>query len=326
MKKVILTACIITFLIGTTKAGPLDKSVVSPDAKWFAHIDITRLHSSTIWQLIEAAPKAKNVVEKIEAMKSFIGFDPVSDLSDITLYGNCYKQGEGTVILKGRIPAAHLTELIASTETHTQIAYGPYLLHSWIEKKKNNKQVQGCILDGSTMIFASSMEELKAAIDIVANGAQSLADDADSATSDLSNDAMILFHTKKMNGGCADNPHANITKSIECMTFTADETDSRLDMKMRIQTDSGESAVQLRQMIDGMVAFISKSGEKNPDAAALARDITRTIDNDVVSLGLSRSAEEFYAMMKRQHERKGRARGEWKKRGRSSKQQAVLAN
>ncbi len=295
MKRAIITACITVAIAIPALAGPLNEAVIAADAKWVGHVDMTRLRDTKIWQLLQAEEKSEELLANIEQVQAVLGCNPMQALAGVTVYGASPAKGDGVMIANGNISVQHLKALLASNPTHTETAYGSYVISAWTDKK-SNKPSAACFIDEQSFVAAGSVEQVKAALDAIDKNAE--VDGSDIPTADEG--TVFFFHTEKLSGALANNPHAQITKSAQSLTFSASEAGENVAMDLKLAAASEEKALQIQQVVSGMLAFMALAGEENPEAAKLAQDIKISADGATVSLGLTRSSSEVFDFLKKE--------------------------
>ena len=81
-------------------AGPLSRSWVAPEARWVFHVDMQRLHHSTLLSEMRARGDSFSPVWRLMAnFQAETGLDPAADLISLTLYGSDYRQRETVTLL-----------------------------------------------------------------------------------------------------------------------------------------------------------------------------------------------------------------------------------
>ena len=94
--------CIMLLLSGVAVADGLDKSKVSAEAKWIAHMDFDALLSSKFGKHILNEIELQGHADAIAEFAETAGFDPRTDLADVTLWGETFEPDGGVAV----IPAA----------------------------------------------------------------------------------------------------------------------------------------------------------------------------------------------------------------------------
>jgi hypothetical protein len=153
------------------QAEPLNMKDLSADAKWAAHLDVDALLASTIGKkadqhICQNFPKAK---EHLAMLTAVCNFNPATDLHGITIYGTQLKRKTGVAIVHAKVDQNRLLEKALAAPDHQKTAYGKYELHSWSHGKgsKHERNMIGTFFKPDVLVFGSSPDEVKAALDVL---------------------------------------------------------------------------------------------------------------------------------------------------------------
>lgn len=108
MKQVIMTLVLTGLLSLNASAGSLNTGDVSSKAKWVAHLDMASFRSTRTWELLKLTAKPEHIKNQMYMLEQILGFDPITGLTGVTLYGNSFAQGNGVVVARGNFPVAYL--------------------------------------------------------------------------------------------------------------------------------------------------------------------------------------------------------------------------
>lgn len=166
-------------LDAVAQAAPLDLKQVPADAKWLVSVDVDAMRASTVVQnawkkCLEMHPQAKHM----GMVKSFIGMDPCTDLHGITMYGKELGKHTGVMILSAKMDRKPLTKLAERAPDHKMVKHGDYEIHSWTAKHHGQSKPGAGAFYKDGIVFASSVEELKAALDLLGGKGSSVSADS----------------------------------------------------------------------------------------------------------------------------------------------------
>lgn len=296
MKHLTTAICIASLSVSNLFGGQLNKAQISSSAKWVAHADIDKLNTTTIWKLIKETNKDPKAANKIAAVTQVLGFNPLEDLSGVTLYGVDYKPNRGVVLLQGKIPAAHLEVLVRAIDSHKEVASGSHVIHQWIDEKKKTP-VALCLYNQSMAVLGAELDDIAAAIAVLDSKDSSLAQNK-TIVPDVSPDTLLFAFVQNDGNMVIENPQAAIFQNSKALTFAAAETDGKVSMELQLQAGSQEELVRIEQVSRGLLALMTLQSQNNPDAAKLAQDIRINVAGNTITFGLTRSAVEIMESIK----------------------------
>ncbi len=167
-------AVVLSLVLGTvvrTQAGPFDPKQVPADAKWVAHVNYDAMKESVVvrraWEkLLDRHPDAD---QKLDQAKDDWGINLKEDLHGTTIYGKTIGKHEGVMIVQAKVNKKVLLEKAEKAPDHKVTKAGDYDIHSWTHKDPHHgaRTVFGAFHGDNAVVFASSADELKAALDVL---------------------------------------------------------------------------------------------------------------------------------------------------------------
>jgi hypothetical protein len=169
---VCLLCALVLGVASQVSAAPLNSKQVSADAKAVVHVDADALRVSVVvekgYQICEE--KAKQFGGQVEELKVlFTAVDPTQDVKGLTFYTTQLKQPGGVVILNAKFnesAISALNEQVQKLPGYAVTSYNSNQLHSW--SRGNGQTVVAAYVQPDLMVFGSTADEVKAALDVLA--------------------------------------------------------------------------------------------------------------------------------------------------------------
>jgi hypothetical protein len=283
MKRLALVLPVL-LVAGAAFGGGLQKEQVPAGAKWVAHLDVEALVNSQLGQFLLKQLAAEGVDEKIKQFAEVFGFDPVKDLKSITAYGNEYVEEHGVAILRGTVNREKILALLEKNEGHKETKYGESTLHQWAEKKTEAVLTRfGCFYGDDLTVIASSMELLKAAVDVLDKKADSLAKGDLAAVLLVPSVGSIAMIAAQDIVPKENDPQAAMVKKLQAISAEIGEANKSLYGKIVLVTRNAKDAEDIRKVIDGLLAIVSLAGAQAADSDATKTQVLAMLKQIQVS-------------------------------------------
>jgi hypothetical protein len=239
-------------LVPFLRAEPLDLKQVPADAKWLAHIDFDALRASTVVQ--KAINKHKEMHKEAEQhlalAQTMLGMDLQKDLHGATFYGKQIGKHTGVMILNANMDQKRLLALAAMVPNRKVTKYGDLDLHAWTHKVHNREHtVAGTFFKPTLLVLASSVDELKAAVDVLGGKSTTVAGEGPLAGR-FPPGTCVLFRVAgvaEANLPCK----SPLVKQLESYRFVLGENDGQSFYRARAVMTSAETVGLLKTVIEG---------------------------------------------------------------------------
>jgi hypothetical protein len=276
--------------------GKLDQKQIPADSAWLVHLDFETFGSTQIGQLVTAEIKSKHQ-DKINALQELIGSNLMTDVASVTLFGPDAQEENAVSLIKGRYNKEKLLAILKLNQTYGQTAYDNYTLHTWVDDKRKKEQV-GAFAGEDLIVISETQTAIKAALDVLAGKQTSLAQQAQLPLFSLSqtpNGAFIIAAAEGLSK-LAGEEHAAILKNSNFMVFITSEQAGNLKAHLQLESETEESAMQIEQVVRGMLAFATLQMKDQPQLQKLLQSgvISRDGKNLQVDLSAPSGAVFFF--------------------------------
>ena len=301
---VVLTLAIVLGAAATVRAEPVNPKQVPADAKWLAHVDVDAMRASTVvqkaWQ--KCMEMHKDAAKHLEKAREMWGFDLQTDLHGLTFFGKEPGKHTGVLIVYAKLDLKQLSEKAEKAPDHKVVKYGSYNLHSWTHKGPHHAgTVSGTSFAGDRLLLASSVEELKAALDVLDGKSPSLAADSPLAGK-LHPGTTLLFRaiglsTANLPGKCP------LAKQMESVRIAVGEQSGQSFFRAKAVMTNAEVVGQVKAIVEGAKALATLHCGSNPQVKKLIDALTVNVNDKTVHLTWSGAAGDVWELLQKHAQR-----------------------
>jgi hypothetical protein len=287
-------------LVCRTEAAPPDLKQVAADAKWIAHVDYDAMKQSVVvrkaWEaLVKRHPEAE---KSLEQSRTDWGIDPVNDLHGTTVYGKKIGDPHGVMIVQARADKKILEAKAEGAPDHKVTEYGPHKIHGWTHKDRHGERPAfGAFHGDEAIVFASSADDLKAALDVLDGRADSLLKVYPNAGEHRLPDGTILFAGVRDVADAQARPLPPLLKQVEMSMSLLGEHDGKSFYRSRTVMTSEETAAQAKTALEGFRALGLIHAGQNEKGQRMVRDVEIEADGKRVSVSWDGSADDVWDMI-----------------------------
>ena len=281
--------------------GAVSEQQIAADAVWVVQLDVPAFMQSQLGAFVQQEAQKEHAQQKLAWLKETCGLDPMKDIDAATLYGKTFQHGKGVALVRGRFSGDKLVGLLSANATHDKAVYGNSVIHTWTDEH-SGKPCAGCIYAPDLLIMASSADDLKAAIDVLEGRAAGLRSGfVPAAPAGM----IVVAAAEDQTGALGATPQAKMLQNAKRVTFMAGESAGNAQVTLCLTGKTEADAVNMEQVIQGMLALATLAKDKNPQAAELAGAVRVTRQGQDVNAAMSYPAAKLIAQMqacKAQHQ------------------------
>ena len=266
MKNLAASALVLVLCVSAAPGGPLKTERVAGDARWVAHIDVdAALTSGTGKVALDEAAKKEKFHAGLEKIRQTLGFRPLKDVRGLTLYGKDYARDMGVAVIDVTAEQDKLLALLVQNEAYKRIEYGDHTLHKWTAQPRCDEEGEvvsegkthvGCFYDENTIVIASTVELLQAAVDVLDGKAESLAKTKALKMLPVpAEGAFLVAAAEGIRLPKAKHPRAAMLRKITDAAVQIGESDGSVFLKISVLAGSVKKATRIRQVAQGFVAL-----------------------------------------------------------------------
>jgi hypothetical protein len=237
-----------------TQAAPLDLKEVAAKSQWVGHLDVDAMRQSSVVRRAyeKVKERHKDVDTHLSLASNFIGIDLRTDLQGLTFYGPHLHQHKGVMIVHGKFDADRLAALEKVAPAHEHTKYGDYEIHSGEAKHHHHTHpVAATFVKPDRIVFASGVDDLKAALDVLNGKSPSLTSDS-ALAGNIPEGTIALFRAKDLGqDGCC-----NFAKRLDSFRFVVGEHNGESFKRVRLVAKDEEVPKELAKAAEGLDALL----------------------------------------------------------------------
>jgi hypothetical protein len=297
-----LSAAVVIGLAAIAQAGALDVKQIPADAVWLAHVDVDAMRDSIVVQRVYAhvIQQWPGTEKHFEGVQADFGVDLRTDVHGLTLYGKAIGQPEGVLIIDTNIDQKRLLDKAQYAPDHQVVTYGSYEIHTWThdKNKKHAHAVAGVFFKPTVLVFASSVDSAKTALDVLGGKSASLAGKESLLTAAVPAGATLVARAIGL-GNVAAPCKSPLDKKLDAFSLATGEQSGESFLHAKVITQSQETADQFKAMAEGGRALAMFQANADADAVKFLQQIKITTANKIVELELRAPAEDVLKMLQK---------------------------
>jgi hypothetical protein len=254
-----LVCVLVLTMAGFVQAEALNPKQVSADAKWLAHVDADVMRTSVVIDqgVKERGESAKALIAKIPDLSAFCAaVDPAKNVKSVTAYGTQFKPA-AVIIVNANLPESALSAMqegVGKLPDHASSSHGSHELHTWTHAKgtPHEHAVTGVYVEPSIIIFGSSVDEVKNALDVLDGSKPNIV--GKSALGAAAPAGALLTVRVAGLGSIEGLPiNSPIIKQADVLGLTMGEDNNEAYLAGEIVAKDAKTAGQLKEAVDSLL-------------------------------------------------------------------------
>ncbi|RKY05735.1 MAG: hypothetical protein DRP66_10290 [Planctomycetota bacterium] len=288
-------------------AGGFNKNIVSGDANWVAHVDVEGFNNSAIGRIIRRHLDETGKLQKLEAFKAVFSFHPLDDIRGVTIYGRGKEKENAVAVIQAKFDKETLLKLLGQNATHKEIKYGKYQIQSWIDDKhKGNEDERqyGSFHGADTVVMGTGLDAVRKSLDVLDGEAKNARQKKVFRLLRKAPRGAVVVAAANGLGKMAEQwDRAVMLKNTNQSCLLIGETEGAFYIDLKLDATSSETAAELTQMIQGVIALLNLTGRDQPKVAELAAAIKLTTKKKLVHMHFEKDVEEMGAILRAEWEK-----------------------
>lgn len=282
MKKTLLLGLVLSPLL---PAAPFNTKNIPANAQWYLHGDLEGLRKTDSGTILMNALR-KDQGKKVEEAQALLGFDLLTDLTDVTLFGDG-KKDRAAMILRGEIDRAHLEEIIVNAEGYSTASHGKNVIHQWMDQGK----IRFAAIHGErTIIFSEQKILVEETLDVLSGTKAGLAQSPAVAKGN----PVILGVAHVHHIDLPADEGSKIIRMAKTVEMAITEENERLQARLVVQAGTAETATHFKDALGGLIALGSLADEK---IAGLGIEHEGTTQGKTMDMSMSISVSKALALL-----------------------------
>lgn len=308
MKKSVGTILLcVGVLVACSQAGPIAKNQVAETASWVVHIDNDLFKSTQIGGLIRAELTAMGADQKLEELATLMSFNPLEDIRDVTLYGTGTDRKKAVMLIDGRFKQEKITSLLSFNPYYEQKPYNGVTIHKWIDQDKdpnNTEPTYGCFVGPDTAVLSSGLQAVEKAVDVLKGDAPNAKTGVFEQTELEARGGFLQVAANRVGQIAEENEQAAMLKQARELGFVVGEADGDFYIDLGLTAVSEEGAINIKKIVDGLLAFAALAAKEQPRLAELAEKVEAVRVKDTIRIHFKTSSVSLMQMLKEQWQKK----------------------
>lgn len=297
MKKIIvllLVFMLFLLLPAAAEAGSLQTSIIPENTQWLLHFDMQKFASTRLCDLL-LGENGVGKLDKAKKMFEKFGIDPLKDITGITIFGPGKDKDKVVVSFTGNLNKNHLLFLLGGVKSHKEFKHGKYTIHNWGHSEF------GAFANDNLLLITKDESAIKQTLDVIAGKQKNI------------KKTKLMFYLKDMPKGAFVEAVADdissivgehkpyILKKTGMAFFLALEKNENLNLKLKMATDTPETAKNIEQIVKGFMSLAKLQQEgKDPkwkQAEKLLEALKISVKGNIIDLELSYPSEELVSFL-----------------------------
>lgn len=266
MKKLFhsLVAVLLLAVIATgANAAVLDRNLLPADTQWVAHLDMDMFKTTAL---------KKSMVDKHNAFKKaeekFFKETRVSifkDIASITIFGSRENSRQMVFCVKGNLDEGYLLSQLKKAHEYKEVKYGKHTIYQW----RYNQN--GVFANKNMLLYSRDEDVLKNVLDLMSGKGKTIkGGNLSKYISMIPPNAFAFAAASDISNMAKHGYPGAILKQTGMASFLAMERNRNFTMKVMLNTNTGENARDIENIIRGLMAVANmaqqeKEGYKEKD-------------------------------------------------------------
>lgn len=296
MRKIIIlivAALLVLILFSGVRAASIQKSIIPADAKWVIHFDMKKFSSTRLHELIMNDEDTINIRRDVSRFFKLYKFDPLKDIANITIFGKGIEEEDTVLSVEGNFDKEYLLSLIEMEKNYREIPYGKYTIYSW------GHDDFAVFVSDNLILFSDNQEEiLKNTLDVISGKKENITSSPlITYIKEIPPDAFITGVAEDISSLTEHHSKAVILKKMGMASLAIMEKKENLSLNLNFTTESSQDAIQIEQIIRGLIAFANMQLDETMVGVKLPEDIQISIDGNKVRIGITYPVEKLIAIL-----------------------------
>jgi len=289
MKEVIIALVVSTsFLAGFATGRPLESNKISADANWVAWIDCQQFLKSGIGQTLKTELAKQGVEERLNNFALLFGFNPLTDVRDIMLYGQGNDPNKSVVMLEGKFDKSKILTFLGMYPEHKQFDYGTITIQQWRQGDNDASDdfKYGCFYQDDLIIISSDLPTLENAINVLKGTAKNTSNEVFRDTLLQNPNAFIEVAAANLDRLVGSKPQAEVLKQAEQLVVVIGQGEENVFVNVDLKAKSQETAENISKLLNGVLAWLSLAGKDEPALSTIAQTMKLSTYSDTIQVRL----------------------------------------
>ena len=297
MRKIILLVLVLMLFVlspGTAEAVSVQTASIPENTQWLLHFDMEKFTSTRLYSLLLAEHSGN--MSKIIGTKILekFGIDPAKDITGITIFGTAKDKDKAVVSLTGNLHKDTLLSLVKEVKDHKEARHGKHTVYRW-----DRSQV-GAFANDNMLLIGKDDSAIKNALDVIAGKKNNIKKTKMmSYLKDMPKNAFLQVVVDNISS-IVGAKQPLILQKTGMVFFMALEKNEDLNLKLKLATDTTETAKNIEQVVRGFTAMakMQLNGKEGKEHIwKVLEALAISVKGNIVELGLSYPSEALVSVL-----------------------------
>lgn len=283
-------------------AGPADFSQIGAEAGWLVHLDVDALRNASLFEKAFRRVLAEHpqLEKQLDALSALFDFEVRRDLHGITAYGKRFAEHEGVLLVHARVKPEALQAKASWLPEHEVIRHGHFEIHTWLDAKgkPDERRVAAAFFQDQLVAFSPRIDDLKAALDVLAGAGAGLPKDSPLAAP-VPKGTALLARAIRLYSAPVSFKSPLVTQS-EAFSLLVGESAGQVFAQAQLRMKTPEAARLVKEIVEGICAMAVLQGSDDPALADLLRRFEVRHHQTEATVAFRAPAEELWQELDRQ--------------------------
>ncbi len=295
MKKILVL--VLTLLLATAwavnvQAAALNTKMIPQNTGWIIHLDVEKFSATQLSALLLSKRLGKFHKTRKSILEKF-KLKMLKDIKSVTIFGPGQGKENASVCVSGDFNKQFLLSLLDLDETHKQLKYGKYTLHHW------DGDHYGSFATDNLIVFGDREENVKQVLDTLTGKAKNIgASKMMAYLKEIPRNAFLKAVARNISSIAGDHGGPAMLKKTGMAFFMAMEKGSDFSLKLKLNTDTPETAKNIEQILNGFIALGElKLKNTEVEKIKILESIKMTLKKNTLLIELTYPSKEFVELI-----------------------------
>jgi Spy/CpxP family protein refolding chaperone len=239
----------------------------------------------------------KDAQARLDKLREKIGMDITKDAHGVTVYGKEPGKETGVLIVHAKLDQKFLLDKAEKAPDHKVVKFEAYDLHSWTAKHHGKtRTVWGAFYKADRLVFASSMDELKGALQVLDGKSPGAGESP--LHGDVRPGTTVLFRATGLRK--AELPaKCPFAKYVEAFRFSMGEKEGKSFFSAKVVAKNEDVAEDLKGVVEGLKALAALHAGGDAKAKKLVDALHVTTHGKALSIHWTAPADAVWNMVEK---------------------------
>jgi hypothetical protein len=287
------------FLAVPAWPGTVPSSIVPEGARWIAHLDMEKFVATKLYEFLDKDGKFEI---KSRDLGRWFKIDVPKDITGVTLFGLGPDDKQAVFAVAGKFDKAGILALIALDKDHAETPYGSYTLYS------TGSDEYGAFINDGLLVFSESRAAIEKVLDTAGGkGKTFVGSELSESLNGIPSTSFLSGVLTDLAGLSKEISQSKVLDKASGLFFVAQEKQDTLQIRLQITADSPESAKNMADVVQGLIAMTKLGGDQGDMAqiASLLQGLQFKVEGKIFKLDFERPSREIADLLSHGHGTKG---------------------